>query len=108
MKSNVWFKAGIVVIYGSSIDASPHRHHTIQLAWPRNGYGCKLDNNEISTPVIIDSNVEHQLQVDEGWILLVEPTSELGGSYLRNWQGNLQKYLKCLYLRLNIQKTLMI
>ncbi|MGF1728384.1 helix-turn-helix transcriptional regulator [Photobacterium kasasachensis] len=78
MKPNVWIKAGIVIIYGSSIDASPHRHHAIQLAWPREGYCCKLDNNEISTPLIIDSNVEHQLQIDEGWILLVEPTSELG------------------------------
>ncbi|WP_155942351.1 hypothetical protein [Moritella marina] len=32
MKSHVWFKAGVVIIYGSSIDASPHRHHAIQLA----------------------------------------------------------------------------
>ncbi len=78
MKSNIWIKAGIVIIYGSSIDASPHRHHAIQLAWPRDGYCCKLDNKAISTPLIIGSNVEHQLQIDEGWILLVEPTSELG------------------------------
>ncbi|CAG22211.1 helix-turn-helix transcriptional regulator [Photobacterium profundum] len=94
MKSNVWIKAGIVIIYGSSIDASPHRHHAIQLAWPRNGCSCKLDNNEISTPVIIDSNVEHQLQVDEGWILLVEPTSELGVELSKKLAGQPSKVFK--------------
>lgn len=78
MKSNVWIKAGIVVIYGSTIDASPHRHHAIQLVWPRSGFKCLLDNTEISAPVIIDSNIEHQLRMDGGWILLVEPTSALG------------------------------
>ena len=78
MKSNIWFKAGLVSIYGSSIDASPHCHHAIQLVWARDGSCCKLDNKAISTPLIIGSNVEHQLQLDEGWILLVEPTSDLG------------------------------
>ncbi|MGF1681957.1 helix-turn-helix transcriptional regulator [Photobacterium minamisatsumaniensis] len=93
MKSNVWIKAGIVIIYGSSIDAAPHRHHAIQLAWSRNGFSCKLDKNEISTPVIIDSNVEHQLQIDEGWILLVEPTSELGIALSKKLVGQPSKVL---------------
>ncbi|NOI74444.1 helix-turn-helix transcriptional regulator [Vibrio coralliilyticus] len=91
MKSNVWIRAGVVIIYGSSIDASPHRHHAIQLAWPRRGYSCELDHNEISTPVIIDSNIEHQLQIDEGWILLVEPTSELGVALSNKLKGQPSK-----------------
>lgn len=91
MQSNVWIKAGIVIIYGSSIDASPHRHHAIQLAWPRDGFCCKFDNNEISTPLIIGSNVEHQLQIDEGWILLVEPTSELGLALSQKLSGQPSK-----------------
>ncbi|MEH0666119.1 helix-turn-helix transcriptional regulator [Vibrio scophthalmi] len=94
MKSNVWIKAGIVIIYGSSIDASPHRHHAIQLVWSRSGYSCKLDDTEISTPVIIDSNIEHQLQIDEGWILLVEPTSELGIALSKKLAGQPSKVFK--------------
>lgn len=94
MKPNVWIKAGIVIIYGSSIDASPHRHHAIQLAWPRGGYSCKLDNSEISTPAIIDSNIEHQLQIDEGWILLVEPTSEFGVALSKKLAGRPSKVFK--------------
>ncbi len=87
MKSNVWAKAGIVIIYGSSIDASPHRHHAIQLIWPRDGNCCKLDDKQISTPILIGSNVEHQLQMDEGWILLVEPSSELGVALTQKLAG---------------------
>jgi len=94
MKSNVWVKAGIVIIYGSSIDASPHRHHAIQLAWPRNGYCCNLDNKQISTPIIIGSNVEHQLQMDEGWILLVEPSSELGVALSQKLAGQSSRGFK--------------
>lgn len=94
MESNVWIKAGIVIIYGSSIDASPHRHHAIQLAWPRKGYKCKLDDNELSTPVIIDSNIEHQLQIDQGWILLVEPTSALGVVLSKKLAGQPSKVFK--------------
>ncbi|EEX94723.1 hypothetical protein VIOR3934_21156 [Vibrio orientalis CIP 102891 = ATCC 33934] len=91
MKSKVWFKPGMVIIYGSSIDASPHRHHAIQLAWPTTGHNCKLDHADISAPVIIDSNVEHQLQLDEGWILLVEPTSALGIALSQQLDGHAYK-----------------
>ncbi|MGF1720689.1 helix-turn-helix transcriptional regulator [Vibrio kyushuensis] len=78
MKPNVWIKAGLVIIYGESIDAVSHKHHAIQLAWPRKERTCRFGDKQVTTPLIIDSNVEHQLQMEEGWILLVEPTSELG------------------------------
>lgn len=52
MKSNIWFKTGLVIIYGSSIDASPHCHNAIQLVWSRDGACCKLDNKATSTPLI--------------------------------------------------------
>ncbi|MGF1755745.1 AraC family transcriptional regulator, partial [Vibrio makurazakiensis] len=91
MKPKVWIKAGIVIIYGSSIDAAPHRHHAIQLAWPRKDHSCMFDEAEVSTPVIIDSNIEHQLQIDEGWILLVEPTSSLGLALSKTLNGQPSK-----------------
>ncbi|MGF1778349.1 helix-turn-helix transcriptional regulator [Vibrio nomapromontoriensis] len=74
----VWIRAGIVIMYGASIDASYHRHHAIQLVWPKPGRRCMVNSLEITTPVIIPSNKEHQLQMEEGWILLVEPSSTLG------------------------------
>ncbi|QIR16383.1 helix-turn-helix transcriptional regulator [Shewanella aestuarii] len=87
MNSGIWFRAGIVIIYGSSVDASPHSHHAIQLAWPRSNSGCTLDNKEINTAVVIDSSIKHQLQMDEGWILLVEPSSELGVALTKKLEG---------------------
>lgn len=79
MQSKVWIKPGLVIIYGASIDADAHRHHAIQLAWPLQGTQCILDGERINAPLIIGSNVEHQLNMEQGWILLVEPTSVLGG-----------------------------
>ncbi|MFC5077542.1 Virulence regulon transcriptional activator VirF [Vibrio thalassae] len=106
MNSNIWFRAGIVIIYGSSIDASPHSHHAIQLAWPRADYGCTLDNKEINTTVVIDSNVEHQLQMDEGWILLVEPSSELGVALSKKLEGRPSRVFEGSALSFNhIQNT---
>ncbi|WDE11773.1 helix-turn-helix transcriptional regulator [Thalassomonas haliotis] len=77
-KPNVWIEAGIVIIYGASLDAAVHSHHAIQVIWPKCHSLCKLNNKDISELVIVDSNIEHQLQMSEGWILLVEPKSTLG------------------------------
>ncbi len=78
IKPTVWIQAGMVIIYGSSVDAAPHSHHAIQVIWPENNSLSKLNGSDISELVIIDSKVEHQLQMSAGWILLVEPKSNLG------------------------------
>lgn len=78
IKPTVWIQTGAVIIYGSSLDAAPHSHHAIQVIWPQNKALCKLNTNDISGLAIIDSNIEHQLQMSAGWILLVEPKSDLG------------------------------
>ncbi|MBL4831284.1 MAG: hypothetical protein JKY55_15535 [Aliivibrio sp.] len=78
MKPNVWVKTGVVIIYGSSIDATAHSHHAIQVAWPNDATLCTLNGETKPSPFVIHSNVEHQLQLEEGGILLIEPTSELG------------------------------
>lgn len=74
----VWIETGIVIIYGYSLDAVPHSHQAIQVICPKSDSLCKLDAQEISLPLIINSKVEHQLQMMEGWILLIEPKSRLG------------------------------
>lgn len=67
-----------MIIYGANLDAAPHRHHAIQLIWPLEGAPCQLNGKEASALTIIDANVEHQLQMPAGWVLLVEPKSQLG------------------------------
>jgi len=78
VKPTVCIQAGIVIVYGSSVDAEPHRHHAIQIVWPKDDSLCRLNRKNISELAIIASGVEHQLQMSEGWILLVEPKSALG------------------------------
>jgi len=78
MRPTVWLKPGVLIIYGASLDAAIHKHHSIQLVWPTSSAVCKFNADEISGPLIINSQVEHQLQMDAGWVILVEPKSELG------------------------------
>ena len=81
IKPTVWIQTGVVIIYGNSFDAAPHNHHAIQIIWPQKNSLGKLTmprQNDISGLTIIDSKAEHQLQMSAGWILLVEPKSDLG------------------------------
>ncbi len=78
IKPTVWVLPGIIIIYGSSLDAAPHSHHAIQVIWPKTKSLSKLNENDISELTVIDSKIEHQLQMSAGWILLIEPKSDLG------------------------------
>jgi len=73
---------GAVIIYGSSLDASSHSHHAIQVVWPQNNSLCKLNGSDIPGVTIIASKVEHQLEMSSGWVLLIEPKSDLGHELL--------------------------
>jgi len=77
-KPTVWIHLGVVTIYGSSFDAAPHSHHAMQIIWSKNKSLCKLNGNDISGITIIDSKVKHHLEMLEGWVLLIEPKSNLG------------------------------
>jgi AraC-like DNA-binding protein len=102
IKPTVWIQAGVVIIYGSSLDAAPHSHHAIQVIWPKSNSLCKLNENDISELVIIDSKIEHQLQMSEGWVLLIEPKSDLGeklsikleGQSLKTFSSSLSSTIK--------------
>lgn len=78
IKPIVYIQAGVVIIYGSSIEAAPHQHHAIQLVWPKRNSLCKFNEKATSEVLLISSKVEHQLQMSEGWVLLIEPKSALG------------------------------
>lgn len=87
IKPTVWIQAGMVITYGSSVDAAPHSHHAIQVIWPKHNTLCQLNENDITELVIIDSKIEHQLQMSAGWIILVEPKSNLGQELLNKLAG---------------------
>lgn len=78
MAPTVWLKPGILILYGASLDAATHKHHAIQIVWPTSGAHCTFEGDEISGPLIINSQIKHQLQMDAGWVLLIEPKSDLG------------------------------
>ncbi len=78
IKPTVWINPGAVIIYGSSLDATSHSHHAIQVVWPQSNSLCKLNGSDISGVTIIASKVEHQLEMSAGWVLLIEPKSNLG------------------------------
>ncbi|WOH36135.1 helix-turn-helix transcriptional regulator [Thalassotalea fonticola] len=78
IKPTVWIEAGVVIIYGSSLDAAPHSHQAIQVTWLQKNSLCKFNGKNIAELIIIDSKVEHQLHMSAGWILLIEPKSDLG------------------------------
>jgi len=78
MQPTVWLKPGILIIYGASLDAAKHKHHAIQMVWSASSTACIFNEHEISGPLILNSQVEHQLRMEAGWVLLVEPKSDLG------------------------------
>jgi AraC-like DNA-binding protein len=79
-KQTVWIEPGIVSIYGASFDAAPHIHQAIQIIWPKSALLCSVNENQITLPVIINSKVPHRLKMTAGWVLLIEPKSDLGES----------------------------
>jgi AraC-like DNA-binding protein len=78
IKPTVFIQPSVVIIYGYSLDAFPHSHRAIQVIWPQSVSPCKLNGNNVSGAIIIDSKIKHQLQMSEGWVLLIEPKSDLG------------------------------
>jgi len=78
MLPTVWLKPGILIIYGSSLDAENHKHNAIQVVWPSGKTICQLEGQELIGPLVINSQIEHKLHMESGWILLIEPQCELG------------------------------
>ncbi len=78
IKPIVFLQPGVIIIYGTSIDTDPHSHNAIQVVWPKYNSRCQFNNNHLSGLLIVNSQVEHQLHLSEGWILLIEPKSDLG------------------------------
>lgn len=75
---NICLQAGILMVYGTSLDADFHKHNAIQIIWPTDKAHCKFIHHEAHGSIIINSDVTHQLTMNAGWIILIEPQSNLG------------------------------
>lgn len=62
-------------------------HHAIQMIWPLSDSLCKLNGRKITGVTVIDSKVDHQLEMVEGWVLLIEPKSNLGRELVTKLMG---------------------
>jgi len=80
---HLWMNPGIIVYYSSGIvEAGKHRHNALQVVFPHPDYSsyCFSKYGDYSGSVVIDSQVEHDLSMNSGWIILIEPHSNLGHS----------------------------
>ena len=82
MRPTVWLKPGILLVFGASMDAESHQHNAVQLIVPVNNTRCYLsaEGREVAVDgaAIVNAQIPHKLMMDEGWVLLVEPQSDLG------------------------------
>ncbi|MDK1287564.1 helix-turn-helix transcriptional regulator [Pseudoalteromonas umbrosa] len=78
MQQTIRIKPGYILFRGSCIDAGEHQHIAMQVVWPDRDSTCTLAGLTFNNAVIIDSNTPHNLKMDSGWVLLVEPHSVLG------------------------------
>ncbi|QFU21940.1 AraC family transcriptional regulator [Shewanella eurypsychrophilus] len=78
MRPTVWLEPGMLIIYGAALDTAAHKHHAIQLIWPSSNSTYQLNGNVGTGALLIDADVEHQLSMTSGWILLIEPLSHWG------------------------------
>lgn len=104
IKPRVWLQAGVVAVYGASLDAKSHCHHAIQVIWPAVDAVCLLNEIDIEGVTFIGSGEPHQLQMSAGWVLLVEPKSELGHAFERLLAGQSFKTFSSLNACLDIPK----
>ncbi|QAA00112.1 AraC family transcriptional regulator [Pseudoalteromonas sp. R3] len=87
MTPNIWIHTGLVLIYGSQLDADHHEHVAIQVIWPSRDSVCELNGESVQSLTVIASRQRHCLKMSKGWVLLVEPTSQLGEQLEAKLQG---------------------
>lgn len=65
-------------MYGRIQENVVHRHNAIQLVWPESAASLTVDGTQCVAAAVIASRIPHQLTMDRGWVLLIEPHSALG------------------------------
>lgn len=88
----VWVIPGMLVSYGEMVDTQQHKHPLLQITIFSGSGSLLFPDKEISTDKevrcsLLNSNVPHTLNMQKGWVVLIEPQSEIGRQLL-NQLGN--------------------
>ncbi|KZN51137.1 helix-turn-helix transcriptional regulator [Pseudoalteromonas luteoviolacea] len=83
----MYIHPGIFAAYTRIIDTKSHQHHQIQLTLPNGNCTLLYKDDLLTGPHIIPSNFSHKLTMDEGWIILIEPFSDIGQQLQNSYQA---------------------
>lgn len=84
----VFFAPGVIISYGQAIDATWHKHSLWQLCLPIGA--ALLDDQPIDSAVLIEPNIRHKLVLPRGWVILIEPESELAHAICHAYHNGLR------------------
>ena len=81
--SQLLIEPGILAIFGAVPKTAAHQHTLIQITLPMGDADMHLtlpnhDEIQLSGASIINQNVSHQLTMQAGWVILIEPSCNLG------------------------------
>lgn len=96
MTPSVWLVPGLLAYHGASLDAADHRHHAIQLIWPQVPSDLYLGSRRVSGAAVLAGGVEHRLTMNAGWVVLIEPQSDLGAALANYLAGEPVKTIEPL------------
>ena len=74
----IGFRLGLLAVKGAAIDAEEHSHNAIQLIWPVPQHSYLFNQTELTAPLLVAANQAHSLTMELGWVVLIEPQSQLG------------------------------
>lgn len=78
LSTQVWLTPQALAFRVTQMRADRHTHDAIQLLCPSPEASARLNRVEVNRPTLIGSGIEHEVFMTEGWVLLVEPQSNLG------------------------------
>jgi AraC-like DNA-binding protein len=79
MTTFLHLQAGLFAYFGPIQDNDWHQHHAIQLIWPAVESSLEIESDLIrNSTALVSSDVKHQLKMQSGWVILIEPQSALG------------------------------
>lgn len=87
-QSRIWLSPGIFAFYGAALDTVQHSHDAIQITWSNKESQCQIGSKTVNGSLIINRQVEHQLTMPNGWVILIEPQSQLGQLLLQKLENS--------------------
>ncbi|CCN70479.1 hypothetical protein [Vibrio nigripulchritudo] len=85
MPANLRLQSGLFASYSQALEANNHRHHAIQLTIPNGNAELITESATIRGASLLAPNVLHQLELEAGWVWLIEPESTLGEVLIKSW-----------------------